>query len=389
MGASEYEHRRLPALAAACLLALASCGGGDAATTVSSSTSTTVGGSTSTTVGPSTTTTVGPSTTATIGSSTTTTVGPSTTTTTVGPSTATTAAPALQTVSFTTAVGDKRWGDPDFPVTAQASSGDNGNVTYTASGGCTVVAGSGVVSIEEVGSCSITARHPGNARWAAAESDPLTFDIGKAQPVITFEDVDVRFNRNLTLDWWASVEPAIPLTFSVVQTLDTYNDANCRAGATQFAFPDNPFPVLSAVCGIEVRAAEKSGNYDAPAPVTALVSVGFPSWNVDIVPVASPVSFSQSGGAVTLTILETSGDVYGMELFFLGQCSIADPDNDGFYFAIPEPTVPRGTTQFTTTVLLEDPAGQADPSCSVTASGFPADHIGGKGSDTVTFAIAP
>lgn len=361
------------------LLVLASCGGGDAATTM------VVGPSTTTAVGPSTTTTVGSSTTTTVESSTTTTVG-SSTTTTAAPATTTTAPPAPQTVVFTTAVGEKRWGDPDFTVTAEASSGENDSVVYAATGGCTVVERSGVVSIESVGTCSITARHPGNATWAAAESDPLTLDIAKAQPNITFENrigaSAVRYTRTLGVPMWAVVEPAIPLVYEIFDVDGAYSNDACEIVNQHLKLPG--IPSLSATCGIRVQAAEPSINYEAPDPVVALIEIRQPSLDLNIVSQGEEVSFSATGGSFTLVVLENSGNGFGIWVdVWQGSCTVTEG---------PEPAYPSplGTTRYQVEVTIPDPLSFAEPpTCQLYARVDPMDHAGGKSEATYSFTIVP
>src|SRR6185436_6164217 len=74
---------------------------------------------------------------------------------------------ATQTITFG-ALADKTVGDPDFPVSATASSGLA--VTFSASGPCTV-AGT-TVHLAGPGSCTITAQQAGDANYAAAPEVP-------------------------------------------------------------------------------------------------------------------------------------------------------------------------------------------------------------------------
>jgi len=83
-----------------------------------------------------------------------------------------TAQKASQTISFG-ALPDKTFGDPDFTVSATASSGVS--VTFAASGQCTV-SGS-TVHLTAVGSCTITASQGGSDNYGAAADVPQTFQI--------------------------------------------------------------------------------------------------------------------------------------------------------------------------------------------------------------------
>ncbi len=93
-----------------------------------------------------------------------------------------TVSPADQTISFGALPG-KTFGDPDFSVSASASSGLP--VGFSATGNCTV-SGS-TVHITGAGTCTITASQPGNTNYnAAAPNVAQSFTIAKASQTITF-----------------------------------------------------------------------------------------------------------------------------------------------------------------------------------------------------------
>jgi FtsP/CotA-like multicopper oxidase with cupredoxin domain len=91
-------------------------------------------------------------------------------------------AQAPQTITFGPLV-DKTFGDPDFNVSASASSGLP--VSFAAAGDCTV-AGT-LVSLTGVGSCTITASQAGNASWLPAPNVPQTFNINPASSGTTVD----------------------------------------------------------------------------------------------------------------------------------------------------------------------------------------------------------
>jgi len=88
-----------------------------------------------------------------------------------------TAQKAGQSISFGP-LPDKTFGDPDFTVSATASSGLT--VSFGASGQCTV-SGS-TVHLTGVGSCTITASQGGDDNYSAATDVPQTFQINSAGP---------------------------------------------------------------------------------------------------------------------------------------------------------------------------------------------------------------
>jgi hypothetical protein len=90
-------------------------------------------------------------------------------------------AKASQTITFG-ALADKTFGDPDFAVSASASSGLA--VSFAASGSCTVSGSQ--VHLTGAGSCTITASQAGDANYNAAPDAARTFAIAKASQTITF-----------------------------------------------------------------------------------------------------------------------------------------------------------------------------------------------------------
>jgi len=90
-----------------------------------------------------------------------------------------TAQKASQSITFPV-VPDKAIGAPDFDPGATASSGLA--VSYTASGTCSIVAG--LVHLNGVGTCTVTASQPGDANYAPALSVSRTFTIATPLPIV-------------------------------------------------------------------------------------------------------------------------------------------------------------------------------------------------------------
>jgi dipeptidyl aminopeptidase/acylaminoacyl peptidase len=86
-----------------------------------------------------------------------------------------------QTISFAP-LTDRTFGDPDFDVSATASSGLA--VSFTASGNCTV--NGSAVHLTAAGSCTITASQFGDTVYDPAANVSWTFAIAKASQTITF-----------------------------------------------------------------------------------------------------------------------------------------------------------------------------------------------------------
>ncbi len=89
-----------------------------------------------------------------------------------------TAQKASQTITFAP-LADKTFGDPDFTVSATASSGLA--VSFTASGQCTV--SGNTVHLTGPGSCTIAAHQAGDSNYSAAADVPRTFQINSTETV--------------------------------------------------------------------------------------------------------------------------------------------------------------------------------------------------------------
>src|SRR2546425_212902 len=88
---------------------------------------------------------------------------------------------ASQTISFA-ALSDKTFGDPDFTVSATASSGLS--VSFGALGNC-MISGR-TVHITGAGSCTITAAQAGDSNYNAVANVPQAFTIAKTDQTTTF-----------------------------------------------------------------------------------------------------------------------------------------------------------------------------------------------------------
>ena len=101
-----------------------------------------------------------------------------------------------QTITSFPAISNMTYGDPDFSVSAMASSGLE--VLFSASGNCSVFGNT--VHIAGAGSCTITASQPGLDVYNIAAGSPVpyypaadvsqTFSIAKATPTITWNNLD-------------------------------------------------------------------------------------------------------------------------------------------------------------------------------------------------------
>jgi hypothetical protein len=123
-------------------------------------------------------------------------------------------AKANQTISFG-ALADKTYGDPDFTVSATASSGLS--VSFARSGNCTI--SGATVHITGAGSCTVTASQAGNSNFNAASDVPQTFSIAKANQTISFGALADKTYGDADFSVAATASSSLIVTFTA--------DGNC------------------------------------------------------------------------------------------------------------------------------------------------------------------
>src|SRR5204862_6295616 len=96
-----------------------------------------------------------------------------------------------QTITFG-ALANKTFGDPDFPVSANASS--TLSVNFNPTGQCTV--SGGTVHLTAVGSCTITASQGGDANYNPAPDVLQTFSINPQGGFISFSAPNYNVNES-------------------------------------------------------------------------------------------------------------------------------------------------------------------------------------------------
>jgi len=103
------------------------------------------------------------------------------------------------------------YGDPDFTVSAVASSGLP--VSFAASGKCTV--NGQTVHVSGAGSCTITASQPGDATdWSPARDLSRPLLVRKANQTITFEEVNNRTYGDPDFTVLSSASSALPVSLT-------------------------------------------------------------------------------------------------------------------------------------------------------------------------------
>ena len=182
-------------------------------------------------------------------------------------------AKASQTISFG-ALADKNYGDPDFTVSATATSGLA--VSFSAAGACTVTGNT--VHITGGGSCTITASQGGDTNYSAAADVPQSFQIAKANQSITFNplgdktygDPDFNVSASATSGLAVSFNPSGNCTVSG-STVHITGAGSCTITASQGgdsnynAATDVPQSFNIAKASATVSLSNLSQTYDGTA----------------------------------------------------------------------------------------------------------------------------
>jgi hypothetical protein len=158
-----------------------------------------------------------------------------------------------QTISFG-ALANKSVGDPDFLVSASASSGLP--VAFAASGNCTV-AGS-TVHLTGIGSCTIAASQPGNASTNPARDVSQSFAIAKGNQTISFTAPPAKTFGDADFAVGAATSSGLAVTFAASGTCTI-------SGAVVHI-------VAAGTCTVTASQAG-DGNYNAAANVSQTFAI--------------------------------------------------------------------------------------------------------------------
>lgn len=203
---------------------------------------------------------------------------------------------AEQTISFG-ALSAKTYGDPDFSVSASATSGLS--VAFTATGNCTV---SGTtVHLTGAGSCTVTASQGGDANYNAAANVAQSFPVAKADQIINFSALSEKTDKDPDFTVSATATSGLPVSFAVTGNCTVSGNlvhvtgaGSCTISASQLGNADyNPAPSVSQSFTIR----------DTTPPVALILDPG-----TDSLIGASPALVTvQAGDAVGVTSVTING----------------------------------------------------------------------------------
>jgi len=268
---------------------------------------------------------------------------------------------ADQTITFG-ALDNKTFGDPDFAVSATASS--SLAVSFAASGNCSI-AGS-TVHLTVTGSCTITAAQAGNSNFNPAADVPQSLTISKATPLIMFSCPPVGFDTN-PHGCTAAVTGVGNVTVS---------------GSTTITYDGNPaLPVNAGTYSVGVSFTSSDSNYSSAtgsgsltiAEATPIVTVACPNsvifdgnphtcsagaTGVSNVPVSGSATLTYNGGAAPAN----AGTYLVVASFTSGDSNYANTTGNGSL------TIGRASQTITFGALANKTFGNPDFAVSAAAS---------------------
>ncbi len=243
-----------------------------------------------------------------------------------------------QTITFEP-LASKTYGDPDFTVTATASSGLP--VSFAAADNCTV-SGS-TVHLTGAGSCTITASQAGDATYAPAPDVSQTFTIVQASQTITFGSLADKTYGDPDFAVSATASSGLPVSFAAAgnctvsgNTVHLTGEGSCTITASQGGNA-NYTPAASVPQTFAIAPGSQTGTHltisgamegQIQFPADAWVNGGF---HVKLTQSnASPVTVQLTGNVLVPVRCSLGGPVAG---------TISVPVSDSF-------TIPAGSTSY-------------------------------------------
>lgn len=222
------------------------------------------------------------------------------------------AQPQDQTITFET-IGDKTYGDAPFTLEATASS--QLEVTFSIVSGPVLLNNGNEITITGAGTAVIAANQAGDFYFNAASEERQTFEIAKAEQVITVEPVSTKLTTDGSFDVEASVDSELTLSYgvsgpatnsgatitltgetgTVTVTVSQTGNANYEAASESISFNvTDPAKTDQAITFVEI--SDKTYG-DAPFTLEASASSEL---EVTFRIVSGPVSLS-NGNEITIT----------------------------------------------------------------------------------------
>ncbi|MDT3404765.1 MBG domain-containing protein [Mucilaginibacter terrae] len=201
---------------------------------------------------------------------------------------------ANQIITFST-LPAKAYADPDFTLTASASSGLP--ITYTSSNPLVATVTGSTVTVIGIGTTVITASQPGNENYNAATDAVQTLNVGKANQTITFAALPGKIYNDAPFNLTASATSGLPITFSSSNPLVA-------------TIVDNTVTIIGPGEAIITASQSGNANYNAAVSVPQTLNISQAGQTITFAPLPTKTyenlpfevdASSTSGLPVTLT----------------------------------------------------------------------------------------
>ena len=268
-----------------------------------------------------------------------------------------------QTITFG-ALADKTFGDPDFAVSATATS--SLPVSFGATGDCTVTGNT--VHITGAGSCTITASQAGDSNYNAATSVPQSFSVAKVNQTITFAALADKTFGDPDFAVSATATSGLPVSFGATgnctvsgSTVHITGAGSCTLTASQGG-STNFNPATDVPQSFNIANANQTITFVAPADKT----FGDPDFTVSATATSGlPVSFGATGNCTV------SGNT--VHITGAGSCTItaSQAGDSNYNAATPVPqtfSIARANQTISFGTLAEKNFADPDFTVSATAS---------------------
>jgi hypothetical protein len=209
-------------------------------------------------------------------------------------------AKAAQTINFG-ALSDRTFGDPDFTLSATASSGLG--VSFAAAGVCTLSGGN--VHLTGAGQCKITASQAGDGNYNAATSVEQSFQVGKAASATALASSANPSALGQSVTFTATVTTTVAAPTGTVQFKADGNNLGgagvCVAGTGNTCTAQAPTSGLTA--GAHTITADYSGDSNFNASSGSLS--GEQAVGVVVEFSQATYTVAERAGSVTITVRRT------------------------------------------------------------------------------------
>ena len=241
---------------------------------------------------------------------------------------------ADQTITFG-ALSGKAYSDPDFTVSATASS--NLSVSFAASGQCTV--NGNAVHITSAGSCIITASQAGDGNYNAATSVAQSFTVSNASATITLSNLMQTYDGtaksptavtnpsglNVTFTYSQNGSPiSAPTTTGTYNVTATINDSNYQGSTTSVLVINQATPAImwnnpaNIVYGTPLSSTQLNATASTPGtfqynpPAGTVLNAGTHQLSVTFTP-NDTANYTTATANVQITIDPVTGSAFNIE----------------------------------------------------------------------------